>query len=195
RQKSISASTLLPASRAYVTPVATITGNALWRESLRWVCMSQRPGIRNLPRPSTTCAPFGGGVLSTDAMRSPSITTLTSATAMPLSVSMIVTCVIAMIAAANRTPVMPCALCSFEQRSGALPPAYTHRDDAVTRLAPRHLAGDRADKARAGHAERMADRNRPAVWIEPFHRDAELIAAVNHLRRERFVQLPDVDVL
>src|SRR3954469_9396667 len=122
--------------------------------------MSQSPGIRNLPRPSTTCAPFGGGVLSTAVMRSPSITTLTSAIATPFSVSMTVTCVIAMIAAANRTAVIsalssePSALSPLEERRRSLSAADAHRDDAIARLAPRHLVGDRADQTRAGHAER-----------------------------------------
>ena len=41
----------------------------------------------------------------------------------------------------------------------------------------------------------MADRDRAAVGVQAIHRHAEPIAAVDDLRRERFVQLPHVDVV
>src|SRR6185436_8130558 len=42
-------------------------------------CMSQKPGIRNLPRPSTTCAPCGTvGFLPTAVIRLPVTTTVMS---------------------------------------------------------------------------------------------------------------------
>ena len=48
---------------------------------------------------------------------------------------------------------------ALEQRRGALAAADAHRHDAVARLAALHLIGDRADQPRAGHAERVADRD------------------------------------
>src|SRR5262249_22312808 len=73
-----------------------------------------------------------------------------------------------------------------EERGRALAAAHAHRPDAVPRPAALHLVRDRADQARAGHAERMADRDRSAVHVQPLHRNAEPVAAVDHLRRERF---------
>src|SRR5262249_13286611 len=83
----------------------------------------------------------------------------------------------------------------FEETCGALASADAHRHDAVLRLAAEHLIGDGADHARAGHPERMADGDRAAVRIELVHGDAELVAAVDHLRGEGLVQLPHADVL
>src|SRR5215831_663480 len=83
----------------------------------------------------------------------------------------------------------------FEETRGALATADAHRYHAVLRLAAEHLVGDGADHARAGHAEGVADGDRAAVRIELFHGNAELVAAVDHLRGEGLVQLPHADVL
>ena len=48
---------------------------------------------------------------------------------------------------------------------------------------------------RAGHAERVADRDRPAVDVEDVVVDAELVAAIERLAGEGLVQLPEVDVV
>src|SRR5438874_959369 len=48
-------------SRMPVIPFATIAGRAL-PEASRWTCMSQRPGIRNLPVASITRAPGAGWI-------------------------------------------------------------------------------------------------------------------------------------
>src|SRR5579872_917236 len=82
----------------------------------------------------------------------------------------------------------------LEQACGALAAADAHRDHAVTDFAALHLVGDRADEAGAGHAEGVADRDRAAVDVEFFGVDAELVAAVDHLHREGFVELPQSDV-
>ena len=58
-----------------------------------WMCMSQRPGMRNFPVPSTTRAPPGTAkppVAPTAAMRSPWITTVMFGFAGPPVVSMTV---------------------------------------------------------------------------------------------------------
>ena len=41
----------------------------------------------------------------------------------------------------------------------------------------------------------MADRDRPAIHIEPIVRNAELVAAVEHLHGEGLVKLPQADIL
>src|SRR5688500_20065833 len=41
----------------------------------------------------------------------------------------------------------------------------------------------------------MAERDRAAVHVELLVRDADAIAAVEHLHGERLVQLPEIDVL
>ena len=46
----------------------------------------------------------------------------------------------------------------------------------------------------AGHAERVADRDRAAVDVEPVEVDAEVLVRRHHLRRERLVDLDQVDV-
>src|SRR5262249_10769440 len=83
----------------------------------------------------------------------------------------------------------------LEESRGALTAAHAHRHHAVPGLAAKELVGDRADHARARHAERMTDRDRAAVDVELRGIDAELIATVNDLRGERLVQLPHVDVV
>ena len=67
----------------------------------------------------------------------------------------------------------------------------------TTCFAPRRLPSMSAwpDQPGAAHAVRMADGDRAAVDVEAVVGDAEPIAAVDHLHGERFVQLPEVDVL
>src|SRR5688572_10117293 len=89
----------------------------------------------------------------------------------------------------------PPLVTGLEETRGTLPTTNTHGDDAVAGFAAKELVGDGADHARAGHAERVADRDRAAVRIQLLHRDAELVAAVDDLGREGLVQLPHVDVV
>ena len=67
----------------------------------------------------------------------------------------------------------------------------------TTCFAPRRLPSISAWPVRRGarHAVRMADRDRAAVDVQLLGIDAELVAAVDHLHGERFVQLPQVDVV
>ena len=67
----------------------------------------------------------------------------------------------------------------------------------TTCFAPRRLPSISAWPTRrcAGHAVRMADRDRAAVDVQPVVGNAEPVAAVDHLHGERFVQLPQIDVL
>src|SRR5207248_10054712 len=77
----------------------------------------------------------------------------------------------------------------------ARPGADAHGHHAVTGTASQHLVGDGADHARARHAERVPDRDRAAVDVQVRRIEAERVAAVDDLRGEGLVQLPDVDVL
>ena len=52
-----------------------------------------------------------------------------------------------------------------------------------------------ANAARAGHAIRVADRDRAAVDVEQIVVDAETIAAVENLYSKRFVQFPQTDIV
>ena len=95
----------LPMSRTPVIPLAMKSGSVTslppGTQSPKnvWMCMSQRPGMRNFPFPSTARAPFGIFVLPdspTAAMRSPSMTTVMFGFVGPPVVSMTVTLVMAM---------------------------------------------------------------------------------------------------
>ena len=83
----------------------------------------------------------------------------------------------------------------FEQSRCAHAAADAHRDDDMTRATP--LAFDQrvTGHARAAHAVGMADRDCTAVDVELVIVDAEPVAAVDDLDRERFVELPEADVV
>src|SRR5690606_14298811 len=70
-----------------------------------------------------------------------------------------------------------------------------HGDHHVLGTAALALDQGMTGEPGAGDAVRVADRNRAAVDVELLHRDAELVTAVHDLRRERLVQLPQVDVV
>src|SRR5215208_2028554 len=92
---------------------------------------------------------------------------------------------------------LPCGEGSrhLEQPGGAHAAADAHRADDVLGAAALALDEGVADHAGAAHAVGVADRDRAAVDVERVVRDAELVAAVEHLHRERFVQLPQIDVV
>src|SRR6185369_3234751 len=52
-----------------------------------------------------------------------------------------------------------------------------------------------AGETRAGHPEGMADRDRAAIDVVLLGIDAKLVARVEALAGERFVELPEVDVV
>src|SRR5205085_11983693 len=79
----------------------------------------------------------------------------------------------------------------FEESGGSHAAADAHRDDAVALLRAAKLLQDRSRAARAGGAVRVADRDRAAVRVELRRIEAELVAAVDDLRREGLVQLDD----
>src|SRR5437867_13271352 len=78
----------------------------------------------------------------------------------------------------------------LEQPRRALSSADAHRHHTVTRFTPRHLVGDRPHHPRARHSERMPDSDRPAVHVQNLPRNAQPVAAIDHLDYERLVRLP-----
>ena len=62
------------------------------------------------------------------------------------------------------------------------------------RAAAAHLPHQRGQQARAGAAERVAERDRAAVHVQPLAVDAQLAHAREHLGGEGLVQLHEVDV-
>src|SRR5450631_823600 len=61
-----------------------------------------------------------------------------------------------------------------------------HEPDAATLTLDQRMSGE----ARARHAVGMSDRDRAAIDVEAIVVDAQFVAAVDHLHRERLVELP-----
>src|SRR5882724_3663643 len=57
---------------------------------------------------------------------------------------------------------------AFEQRAGAEPPATAHRDEPQCRVGAFELVQRRGHEPRAGGADRVPERNRAAIRIDPF---------------------------
>ena len=83
----------------------------------------------------------------------------------------------------------------FEQAGCTLAAADAHGDNTVLRARPAsHFIRECPCHTRAGHSERMPDRDRSAVHVQLFHRNAQPVATVDHLHGKGFVQLPQVNV-
>src|SRR5258706_8140910 len=82
----------------------------------------------------------------------------------------------------------------FEHPGRALAAADAHRDDREATAAPAQLVQRGRRQLRTGATERMAERDRTAVDVDAIVGDAELALAVHRLRRERFVELEQLDV-
>src|SRR3984957_14077923 len=99
----------------------------------------------------------------------------------------------------------------LDQHGAALPAADAFGGDAALQAEPLHGVNEMQHDAVAARADRMADADRAAVDVEPVARDraggaveAEHLAAelgilpcretTEHLRREGFVELPQLDV-
>ena len=83
----------------------------------------------------------------------------------------------------------------FEQARRAHAAADAHRDDDMLDAAALAFDERVPDEPRAGHAVRVADRDGAAVDIVLVRVDAELVAAIQGLAGERFVKLPQPDVV
>src|SRR5260370_39444930 len=84
---------------------------------------------------------------------------------------------------------------ALERQRGALADADAHRGKSITPAAPLQFQRDGAGDAGPGHAERVAERDRPAVWIDVFRvvRQPEPAQAGERLRGECLVELEDVE--
>jgi len=89
----------------------------------------------------------------------------------------------------------PGRLSDFEEAGCAHAAANTHCHDDVFESAAFAFDQRVHGHARAAHAVRMTDRNRAAVDVEAIVRNAQRVAAVHGLHRERLVELPQSDVV
>src|SRR5271154_599246 len=103
--------------------------------------------------------------------------------------------VMAVFTPASCFPVGLRSVDDFEQACGPHAAADAHCDNRVFRLAPAALDQCVARQTCSGHAIGMTDRDRTAVHVELFRVDAELVAAIDHLYRERLVQLPEIYIV
>src|SRR5262249_23543386 len=83
----------------------------------------------------------------------------------------------------------------LEQAGRAHASADAHRDDGIFRLSAAALDQRVTREPRARHAVRMAHGNGAAIDVDLLRIDAELVAAIKHLHRERLVQLPEIDII
>src|SRR5262249_15831788 len=86
-------------------------------------------------------------------------------------------------------------LMNLKEPGGAHAAADAHGDNRALGLAPAPFDQNVAHHARAAHAVGVADRDGAAVDVELVLRNAEAVAAVEHLARERFVEFPQIDVV
>src|SRR5262245_33967955 len=88
------------------------------------------------------------------------------------------------------TPLAKSPLRALDRQRHALPDADAHRRQAALAARLRHVVRRGQSEASAGHAERMAERDRAAVRIDVLGivRKPELAQARERLRGERFVQ-------
>src|SRR5687767_12892253 len=82
----------------------------------------------------------------------------------------------------------------LEKTGGAHAAADAHRHHHELRAAALALDQRVPGEARAGHAVGMAERDGAAVHVQAVVRNADAVAAVDHLHREGLVQLPQIDV-
>ena len=75
------------------------------------------------------------------------------------------------------------------------PDADAHRREAVAPAATAKLVQQRGDEPGAAHAERVPDRDRAAVDVHPLLVEAELAHDGEALRRERLVQLDEIELV
>src|SRR3954470_22892517 len=83
----------------------------------------------------------------------------------------------------------------FDHHGHALATAHAHGLETELLVVETKAVDQRGGDARAGHAERMAHRDRAAVDVQLVDVDAEILRGRQHLRRERLVDLDEVDVV
>src|SRR3954452_11335082 len=90
---------------------------------------------------------------------------------------------------------LPRLRADFEDHGIALPATGADRRNPEPAAAPPQLVYERAEDARAGRADRVAERDRAAVHVDLALVDAEHPHRVDRDRRERLVDLEQVDVV
>src|ERR1700722_12873207 len=83
---------------------------------------------------------------------------------------------------------------SFKNTTGARATAYAHGDQAVFRIAPRHLPQNRGSELGARASERMAQRDSASVDVDYFRIDTSLLHDGQGLHAEGLVQFDDADI-
>src|SRR6202140_634158 len=83
----------------------------------------------------------------------------------------------------------------FQQPGCTHAAADAHRDDCIFGLATASFDQGVPGEPGSGHSIGMPDRNRSAVDVELFRVDPELVAAIDHLHGEGFVQFPEIDIV
>src|SRR5688572_13450056 len=78
---------------------------------------------------------------------------------------------------------------SFDCHRDCVPAAQAQRDKPAPRVTPLHLVEQGDKYARAARADRMAERDRAAVYVQSLGIDAKLASDRHGLDRERLVQL------
>src|SRR5262245_1565947 len=84
---------------------------------------------------------------------------------------------------------------ALDDHRHALAAADAHALHAVARTGLVHAVEERGHDARAGHAERVAERDRAAVHVELPPGDVQLFGRRHHLRGEGLVDLDEIDVV
>src|SRR5712672_2069641 len=92
-----------------------------------------------------------------------------------------------------RAPMRP--LHDLKQAGSALPAAYAHRYHSILHAAPTAFYQSVSRQAGATHSVRMPNRDSATVDVEPVQRNAQAVRAVQHLDGERFIQLPQANVV
>src|SRR5471032_2087766 len=87
------------------------------------------------------------------------------------------------------------ALEILENRRGSLAAADAHGHHAVARSAAPHLAEELDSQLGAGRAERMAEGDCAAIYVDPLLVDTELPHHGQSLCAEGFVQLDEIDLV
>src|SRR2546423_959809 len=197
-------------AKAWTTGSAkTITGSSAGAGS-SWCCTAGRQWVARAPRcrARRLKRPAWGRPTSTAAVTPVATTTMVSRAPNRSSVTTESASVAARMAgrrnrpmSANTTPRGPIS-CSRERlvqapekRRDTLAAADAHRHDAPLRLPPLELIGQLDGQDGAGGANRVAEGDRTAVWIDLLRIDLQLPDHRDGLRREGLVQLHEIDVV
>ncbi len=91
-------------------------------------------------------------------------------------------------------PLAPDSAEPFEDHGHALATGGTHRLDGELLVALLQGVDRGRGDPRPGHPERMSQRDRSAIDIDPVEVDPDVIDAGKHLGRERLIDLHEIDV-